>query len=172
MKQIIIRAISLSVIPIVVGALLAYITKSNKKEMLNNLNKEHILVHLPKVNMWVGFLSTSFFLVCFFMMLLFPNDTVNIGTITVISLFILLGIFLVASSLNWRIRIFRDKDYLIYRTSFGRTYKIQYKDFVCYKDGNSMLTLKTENKSFFVDKKATNLEFLIERLQQQGVNKH
>jgi hypothetical protein len=169
MEQVIIRVIILSVIPIIVGILLSYITKSNNNELLKKLSEEHLVIHLPKAYMWVGFAASSFFAICFFLMVWFPNGTGGIWVGILFWIFILLGIVIVVETLIWRIQIFRHEEYLIYRTSFGRTYRIQYKDFVYYKNGNNTLILRTNNKSFFVDNKATNFEFLMAMLTQHKI---
>ena len=52
--QIMIRIIIPALIPFVLGILLSNIEKNNGKELLNNLQKEHIVLHLPKAYIWIG----------------------------------------------------------------------------------------------------------------------
>jgi len=169
MQQIIIRILIPALIPIFIGILLSNIDKRNGNELLKNLKEEHIIIRLPNAYLWVGCLDISFFVTCFLLMILYPNDTATTWVWLLFCTFTLLGIIIVAETRIWRIQIFRHEAFFIYRTMFYKTYKIQYKGCEYYKFGTNTLTLKSHNKTFFIDNKATNFEFLLAMLTQYKV---
>jgi hypothetical protein len=170
--QIIIRIIIPTLIPIFLGLLLSNIDKHNGDEISKNLTKEYIVIHLPKVYLWVGCLDISLFTFWFFLMTIYPNDTADIWVWLLFCIFALLGVVIVVETQIWRIQIFRHENYFIYRTMFFKTYKIQYKECKYYKFSINTLILKTNNKTFRIDNKATNLEFLLAMLTQNKVKEN
>jgi len=161
------------IIPILIGVaiyiIISVIDKQNTKELLENLGKEHIILHLPKVYRWIGFLDVLVFSAFLFYMISFPNGTGALWVGILFGLAILFGLFLVISSITWRIEIFRSKDYFIYRTCFCRTYKIHYNECKYYKLTENELVLKTDKKKFRIDTHAINFEFLHAMLTQNKV---
>lgn len=85
--------------------------------------------------------------------------------------FILLFQVIVLGTLIWKIEIFKDQDYFIYRNIFGKKYKIRYDECKCYKDGLNTFTLYAIGKRFFIDNKATNFYFLYSMLNKHKVKK-
>lgn len=164
-SQLLIQIIIFTAIPIILGMLLSYIFKRNREEIIKNLKEEHIVIHLPKAYIWVGGIDIAF---CF-LIVCFPNDTVSTWVMLGFLGFMLLGFIIVVVNLLWKIHIFRSEEYFIYRTAFGRTYKIQYEDCEYYTNGTNILYLKTHKKGFFVDNKASNFEFLLAMLTKHKV---
>lgn len=167
--QIMIRIIIPALIPIVLGILLSNIDKSNSKELINNLTKEHIIIQMPKAYMWVGCLDFSFFATCIVLMACFPNDTATLWVWVLFCLFTLLGVAIVLVTIIWKIEIFRHEDYFLLRTVTLRTHKIQYCECISFKLGTNSLTLKTIKGTFHIDCNATNFEFLMAMLTQHKV---
>ena len=59
--QIMVRIITPILIAIVVWFLFSRIDKRNGEELIKNLTREHVVIHLPKVYLWVGFLVVAVF---------------------------------------------------------------------------------------------------------------
>lgn len=89
-------------IPIIITMMLLLIRKLNSKELQKNLTKEHIVIRLSKVYLWIGILDIAVFSTFCFIMFFFPNDTT---TWWVWMIFILLGFCLVCSTLIFKIDI-------------------------------------------------------------------
>lgn len=167
--QIMIRIIIPALIPIALGILLSNIDKSNSKELINNLTKEHIIIKMPKAYMWVGCLDISFFATCLALMACFPNGTATLWVWVLFFLLTLLGVAIVLVTMIWKVEIFRHEDYFFLRTVTLRTHKIQYCECISFKLGTNSLTLKTSKGTFYIDCKVTNFEFLIAMLTQHNL---
>ena len=59
--QIMVRIITPILIAIIVGVLFSRIDKSNSEELIKNLTREHVEIHLPKVYFWIGLLVVAVF---------------------------------------------------------------------------------------------------------------
>ncbi|MBO4583821.1 MAG: hypothetical protein J5756_02005 [Clostridia bacterium] len=153
----------------VVGLLLSLTAKSNDKEALENLEKEHIVVKLPRIGLWVGYAGVGFCLISGLLMALSKNETAVLWVWIVMALFLLLSVFLIVSTLVWKIDIFRSEDYFIRRSSFFRTHKIFYSDCVSYKVKKNGVIIKTIGRSFSITSLASNIEFFMAMLVQHGV---
>ena len=101
-----------------------------------------------------------------------PYVTEPIWVGIVFAIFLLLGLVLAVEPFIWKIHVFRNEDYFLYTTGFGRTYKVRYADIVNYKDSENTLILRTERKRFFIDNKATNFRYLHTMILQKGVKKY
>jgi len=166
MSQIIIRFLIPALIPIVLGVLMSYMVKSNDKELIKNLSKNHVILRLPKLYLWVGFIDVFVFTFCLFLMYLYPDNTAYPWVVYVLSVPLeLIGIYLIVATLTWKVEVFRDKDYFIYRTVFGRKYKIKYDECVECKYKTNTFILKTQNKTFYIDQYARNFEYLTSRIK-------
>lgn len=167
--QIIIRIIIPVLISLFLGWLLSGIAKDNGKEIIKNLEKEHVVIHLPKAYMWVGFLDVFTFGTFMIFMANDQSGTAVTWVWILFCFFVLLGVFIIAETKIWKIEIFRHKDYFIYRTAFCRVHKIQYAECASYEFKTNNLVLKTGKRTFYVDNKATNFEFLMAMLSQHKV---
>lgn len=166
--QIFIRAIIPILIPILLGLLLSIIERGNSQEIIRNLTKEHIVIRLPKVYLWIGYLEISFFAACI-LMTCFPNNTATAWVRIEFGFFALIGVVIVLKTQIWKIEIFRSKDYFLCRTLPYKTYKIPYSDCLSYKLGTNSLVLKTKKKTLRIDSHATNFEFLLTMLTQHKI---
>lgn len=167
--QIIIRVMIPVLLPIVLGFLLSNINKSNNKEIIKNLQQEHIVVRLPRMYLWVGCLDILIFGTFIFLMILFPNETAAIWVWVGFSLFVFVGIIIVAKTLIWKIDVFRSENYFLCRTLFCKTYKILYHNCVSYSLRENTLVLNTRERKFRIDTHAMNLEFLLLMLTQYEI---
>lgn len=146
------------------------IYKSNGESLIENLKNEHIIIHLPKAYFLVGALDIVVFTIFILLIKYFPpiEETV-LWLYFGFGLFVLLGIFIIAYTLIWKIDVFRHENYFTYRTLFGKTYTIQYSECISYKFTEYALTLKTVKKTLNFDSKATNIEYLVAMLRKNKV---
>lgn len=168
--QIMIRIIIPALIPFVLGILLSNIEKNNGKELLNNLQKEHIVLHLPKAYIGIGALTFSFAAVCLIAMFLEQNSTATLWVLALFSLLALLGIVIIAVTIIWRIDVFRNEDYFLLRTLTVRCRKIKYCECLSYKLTMNSLTIKTVKRTIRIDSNAANLEVLAAMLTRYKVD--
>lgn len=167
--QFFVRIIIPTLIPIILGFLFTNIDKSNSKEIIKNLTREHIVIRLPKAYLWVGCLDISFCVACICSMILFSNETATTWVWIVFILFALLGIVIIWETQFWKIDIYKCEDYFLYRTFFLKTHKVHYSDCISYKCGDHTIVLKTNKKRFYIDTMACNVEFLLTMLTQNKV---
>lgn len=165
------KVLTYSLIPIVIGIINYIVFKSNDKELLANHNKSYIIVHSPKIYKWIGILGSVFFLFLFILYINTPDDEQVLGMI-VTSILFLLGISIIIIGLVWKIRIFKDQDYMIYTTFFSRTYKIPYSQIDYYKEGRNTLIFKFKKKKFFVDTYSANYDDLLKMFRKYRVKEH
>ena len=162
--------LTLGTIGIIVSIITNKIIKDNSTELIENIKKEHIMIHLPNIYKWIGMICSIFFLILLVLMMTFPNDTAEIWVGVLFGIFILLGLSIIWATYLWKIHIYRNDEYFIYVSSFGKKHKIYYFDIIDYKNGKNYIKLKTIQKSFFVDNKSANIEFLLAMLKKNNVN--
>ena len=170
--HIIVHILAPLLISLFLGIFYSKIYKSNGESLIENLKNEHIIIHLPKAYFLVGALDIVVFTIFILLIRYFPprEDTI-IWIYIGFSLFILLGAFIIAYTLIWKIDIFRHENYFTYRTFFFRTHKIQYSECSSYQYTEYALSIKTFEKTLNIDSKATNLEYLVAMLSQNKVKK-
>lgn len=167
--QIMIRIIIPALIAIALGILSSNIDKSNSKELVNNLTKEHIIIRKPNAYMWIGCLDILFFSTCLVLMTCFLNGTATLWVWVLFCLFTLLGVAIVLVTLIWKVEVFRHEDYFLLRSITLRTRKIQYCECISFKLGIDSLILKTSKGTFHIDCNATNFAFLLAMLTMHKV---
>ena len=156
-------------ISLAVGLLYSKIYQRNCKSVIENLNNEHIIIRLPKAVFLVGCICTTVFATVIVLMTLFPNDTVALWVYVIFIFFVLLGVYLMTIAIIWKMEVFRNEDYFIYRSVFFRTYKINYADCISYKCTKNTVELITTNRTFHIDTIATNYEFFMAMLKKYKV---
>lgn len=174
MSGIIIRILS----PILIGAILFLLFKlvkrhNNKEEQISK-DKNRIVVHLPKAYLIIGIIC----LFCFVGFIIFslvspivvPRDfaktlPANVIFIIFISMFVLI----IESTIVWRIEVFTDKDYFVYRAIWGRKKTIKYKDCINYTTGRGPFTLKTQKSTYRIDPLCTNLDYFERELNRHNI---
>ena len=164
-----IRVFSMVLIVVVIRIIFCIIEKNNGKEIIKNLGKEHITLQLSRIYLWVGVWDILVCSTFILLMILFPNDTAAIWVFILFILFILLGACIIWGAQIWKVDVFTEEDYFLYRTLPYTTYKILYSDCVNYKWRNNTLILRTKRKKFYIDTYATNFKFLLSMLTKHKV---
>ena len=169
MSRVLTIMITYALIALTLSFLLRQVLKENEDEFIQNLGKEHIVVHYPRIYRWVGITCAVFFSCFIILMTIFPNGSSEPGVYFVFGMLVLLGLYLILESYLWRISIDKKEDYFDFVSSFGRKYRIRYEDIVNYRVGNNFLKIKTKKKVFHFDTKAINLEYLSQMLKKNHV---
>ena len=123
--QIMIRILIPALIPFVLGLLLSNIEKNKGKESINNLQNVHIVLPLPNAYIGIGALTFTFAALCLIAMLLELNSTATLWVLALFSLLALLGVVIIAVTIIWRIEVFRNAEYFLFRTLAPRCRKIK-----------------------------------------------
>lgn len=142
----IIKFITPVVIAIAVGAMASKINKDNGKEILNNLQKNDIKIHLPKIYVWIEYIC-----ILVFSVLLVLGEFSEVFIIDVfdeIIIFLIISVcFIMAMRMKvWKIQIYKDKDYFLYKTLFRKTCEIKYADCISYKYVTNGVIIQTNTK--------------------------
>lgn len=169
--HILIHIISPILISLSLSFVYSKIYKSNGASLIQNINNKHIVIRLPKAYFGIGSLGIVVFSAAIVLMTLYPNDSASWWVYFGFSLFVLLGVFLIAYTLIWKIDIFRCEDYFTYRTFWGRTHKIKYSECISYKYTEYALTIKTFKQTLNFDSKATNIDYLVAMLRRNKVER-
>ena len=148
-----------------------YIEKSNSKKLIDNLTNNHIIIRLPKVYFWIGYIEIGVLSVIIIVSYYISPETVNKGVILLFSLFLMLGIWIVLVTHLWKIEVFRDNDDYFLCRKFFKTKKINYSECIWYKTTANSVVLQTDKRKIYIDNYATNLEFLLAMLTKHKVNK-
>ena len=158
-----------SLIQIILFLMFYYIGKNNDKEILKNIDKEHVIIKYPKAYIWVGIVDILFCSICIYF-LIYPNKIfMPVGKylgllLLLFGLFDLLGLAIFLNALMWRIDIFKSEDYFLYRSLF-KTYKIKYDDCLWYKYEHFNSKIKTTKQTIHIEIGITNLEYLLAMLE-------
>lgn len=159
-----IRFLIPALIIFILGLLLLKNEKSNAKELVKNLSESCVVLRLPKMYFWLGVMGCVF-LTMLFVLCSLPKFELAIWSY--VAFFFLGSIFisLLLSERLWKVEVFKDENYFIYRTSFGRKYKVSYNECIAYKNATNMFVIKTQRKTFYVDIHSRNFEFLASRVE-------
>jgi hypothetical protein len=161
-----------------IGILVRFVTFKqmeivDKKSVTFNKNSNAV-VHLPSILTWIGLPITIICVIGPFGDILFPKIFVKgpiIENLLISSPMVLLGLFSTLSGLFWNIKIEKDSDYFIYRTTFGRTFKVYYNEISYFKTWKHLLLFKYKSKFFFVSPDAINYDFFLQMLIKKNVKK-
>jgi hypothetical protein len=129
-------------------------------EVISNLGKDHIIVHLPKVYMWVGLACATFFAILLVSSQYFFTETRSTFTDLGFSMFTLLGLLIFVPAFVWRIDVYKSRDYFLIRNSFWITKKVEYSDITGFSRNDinlSIITKKRKIKIWGVLRKAKSL---------------
>lgn len=94
--------------------------RSSEKKM----DPQHFRVRQSRIGAWAGVFCALFFAAIMVVMTIFPNDTVTLGGYLGFSCFVLLGLFIVAYYIMWKIDV--DETGIQYSSMFRRTARIPY----------------------------------------------
>ena len=168
MGDVIIRVVITVLIVISLDLLLAIILRTKDDAKIKNSSEEHIVIRLPKAYLWIGLICFAFFAM-FFTFAITSGQENSYWVCPSFALFALMGLFIAVETKIWKIEIFRNYDFFIYRTAFLRTYKIFYSDCKGFKLNDNYLTLKTHNKTFLIDRHSMDSEFFQEMLSRYKI---
>ena len=167
--QIMVRILMPILVVIVVGSLFSRMNKSNGEELIKDLSGEHIVVHLPKINLWIGFLMVAVCSTSGYFMFFFPNGTEDWWVWVTVLILISGGFYIILESLFFKIDIFMNEDYFLFKKFFLKPQKIYYCDCISYKCTLNTFVIKTTRNKISMDIHAVNLQFLIDMLNDKNV---
>ena len=167
-SQVLVRLLTPALISLALWACFSFVIKEQTKELGKKPDKMFV-VHLPKAYFWTGTICTICFCLFLVLAILFPNGTATWWVYIGITAFVLLGIFIIWSSKVWAIWVYKNTNYFVYRTCFGKRYKILYHECLSFKLGENSLVLRTEKRCFIVDVMSINLEHFVYELRQNKV---
>ena len=167
--QIMIRILLPILVVIGIGLLFSKMDQSLDEELMEDLSREHIVIHLPKINLWIGLLVVVVWSTfCYFM--LFSQNGSEDGWIWVTVLILISGgFYIIFKYLFFKIDIFINEDYFIYKSFFIKYKKIYYCDCINYKCTLNTFVIKTTINKISMDIHAVNLQFLINMLNDKNV---
>lgn len=177
------RGVTMAAIALGVRLIFTVIDKEReKKEGIEDISKnpkaKHCVIRVPKTISALCFFSGLFFL--FFTCLSFKqlSGVDDIWPSVGLSIFSLIFFCIDVYSMLWKIEIFRDKDYFIFRR-FIKQHKIYYRDCESYKFNSpynrsfneDSITIKTNTKKIRVEAILINSEAISLMLKKYNVPK-
>lgn len=160
------------IIPVLISIVLGFIAfkdeQHNDKELLDNLGKEHVVIRQPKSYLWIGLISSLFFVFMLCLMFLYPNDSVQPWVVILFSLFVTSGISIFLFAKFWRIEVFKSEPYFVYRPLFCKK-RILYSDCTSYKYMSDHIAIKTKNRTIRIGHNVTNHPFLMAVMTQNKI---
>lgn len=141
----------------------------------NKLNKQSLAgnqepvtqIRLPALYLWMGIIDVVLFAALAILSITFEDGTQGLYTLSVFSLFALLGLSIILLSANWRIEL--NEVTFTYRTIFGRQYEFLYSDVIRVEKTESIILACTERKILRIDPHAIGVERLLQRLPSPEV---
>ena len=171
MERIIVSSIVVILISFSLSFLVNSILKTNVKEVIANLDKDHIIVHLPNAYKWIGLACAIFFAALLISSQYFFADTRSTFTDLVSSILALLGMWLFYYACVWRIEIYKSRDYFVIRNSLWVTKKVSYSDITHYRRDTNNLKLYAKTRTYTIDRKSTNIEFLMIEFSKHKISR-
>jgi len=167
---IIIRVLIPLTISFFVGMLFRYTIRKNSTTIIENLTAEYIVVKLPSVYFWVGFIDIIVFITFVLLSLFSPKVIASSHNwvFAVFSFFIILGAILMISTITWRLELFRNNEYFFVR-KFLKKEKIYFTDCKCYKYAQNKLIIYTDEKKYCIYPMCENFEFVLAFLVKHNV---
>jgi len=124
-------------------------------------------IRLPKIQLWIGFIGSIFFVGLMVYINVFPDSTdsaakwwVYIGS----GLYVLLGLYLILAYQNWFVIMF-PYDF-VFRSVWRKKYRVAYSDICCVKVCRNVIKLRTKHKSFSIDPHVVGIEYLMQRINK------
>ena len=167
--EILVRVVSTVLIVVVLSLLAATIRRSNAKKHESDAQNEHIVVQLPRPYLWVGYVVIAVALAGVLLMIFVPKYAADPTIWILCILFGILGAVILLATYVWKIELFKNESYFIYRTALFAVYQVQYDDCLSYKLGRNELLLYTAKKKFRIDCNTVNFECLLDMLTQHEV---
>ena len=157
---------------VAVSSIFAALTRKNTGDIIENLEKEHIVVRMPVVYIWIGAASVVFWLLCLIIIWIDPPWSIG-GTWWVQMIFwffaVFSAVFLLQSAL-WRLDVFRSEDYFEHTLFRKRRIRYDEVEYYCDHEWLGSLYVKLQgNKRMLIDPFSTILEFFTMTLDKKGV---
>ncbi len=144
-----------------------YISKSSKNyislivklvqfEVEEKTEKGHADLIISNKKLAVVLLSISlvgvFLLLTFCIIIKYPYEDINSAREILLLLLVMIPTILCYFYVkNWKIEIYYDRKYFLYRNSFGKIFIINYSDYLWVKQNFWGTTIKTKNKTIHID---------------------
>lgn len=163
--------VAVALIGIVIGRIQGRIFDDQFNGIIANHKSEHIIVRLPKLYRWVGVVEMLMFAGLIIYGVASHNDTFVSWVAAIFCSAIFMGAILIWAQCIWRADIYRSEDYFLYVSSFGIKHKIKYSEIDYYIVGVNYVKLKMPHKTYWIDNKALNVDFLTLMLHEHKVKK-
>lgn len=163
------RALTMAAIPILVTLVLFAALREGDKTLQQQTDTDFITVRNPKIFLWIGIICGLGCLIVILIMSFFPNGTETLFAFIIFGLLLLMGLYIVLASCNWKIIFSQREPYFIYRTFLGRSYQIFYADCISYKYIAETIILKTTSKTCYIDMYAVNAEYFSPQLRKYKI---
>lgn len=158
----------LYVLIVIIVIFIYLINKKEKKKNVKNIEEDFSIVRYPRIYAWIGFSGTLFFLSLLILMFIYPNDTAEVWVGVIFLAFIILGLYMILSYINWKVEVY--KNFAIYRTIFGQEYKFKYSEIKDVKlTKYYSMKIKTNRRTYTVDLTITGIEVILEKLIENDV---
>jgi hypothetical protein len=152
-----------------------YLIKNYVKERLKNSLSDDfevkVVLRLPQFYKSIGYVGMAVFGFSLISMIVYPNESVDAFSITVISLFFLWGCGLVMAVTFFQLDLYRHENYFDYRTTFGFKHRVYYSDIKYYRVFRHELLIRTNYRFFMVDMMCMYHEYLIDMMRQHHVKR-
>lgn len=163
--------VAIAIIGVVVGRIQGRIFDDQFKSLIDNHKNEHIVIRLPRVYKWIGIIGSIGTVGLFLVSGYFDDSPTELWVVIGFGVFVSLGVYLVIAQSIWRIDIQRNEEFFIYITSFSTKHKIFYRDISFFVDGVNYVKLKMPHKTYWIDNKAINIDFLTLMFHEHKVKK-
>ena len=151
-------------LPIIISSVLFVVEhliyRENEKSIINNINRNHIIIRMPKMYMIIGIVDIIVFsLFISFSYCVFNESSSWITTITFL-LFIMAGILIVFVTIRWRVDVYRDKDYFVVRNLIHKN-EYKYSDCIKINMKKNKMVIETIHGLIHIDPCSINIDFLL-----------
>ena len=156
---------------VLLGIVFHIIDRSRDKEEEKDQKGEHTVVRFPKAYFWVGVVCTLVFTGFILLASFYNSETSGTWVYIVFTAFAVLGVVLSVATSMWRIDLFKNEDYFLYKKAFGRTHNVLYKECLGYRFSTitRSVVVRTENKKIAVNVEQVNFEMFMSMLARHGV---
>lgn len=160
MIDVIIKCLSLSLIGILVRLLL-----SIKNDKMTTPEQNETVIKAPKIFLYIGIISVAIGILPAVYVAFFYKGEQQIALWFLCALFEFLGIPLTVMSACWKIVLYKNEDFFLYRNWVGKTYKIKYEDCLeCNTIKNGHI-IKTKTKKMEVSDFCVNGDYFLKKIR-------
>lgn len=144
----------------------SHIKSKNNEETIKNSTKDHIVIRLPKALLFVGIITMLVGAALFIVM--HTTCPILVMELLLVITFVA-GLYLVVNSCTWKMEIFKNENYFIFRAFPYKTKKVFYSDCESYKIEYDTLFLKTKEKTFYIETKIASFDVILALLNKNNV---